>query len=115
MDDVTHQFRLSRTDLVEFIASETKQREFAGDVAYANYADEFYEWWFEDWHPESPLFKKAFTSKEIEILEVFTKTWQTFDADLGENLSIDDLLANTTWAQIMGQAKLTLSALNNAT
>lgn len=115
MDDRTLQFRMSRIALVEFIASEKKQREFSSDVVYVNYADEFYEWWFEDWHPESSIFVEAFSHKEIEILDIFTENWKELDAELDENLSIDDLLANTAWAQIMEQATLTLGALSNAT
>ena len=72
MDGTMKQFRESRIEIVEFLASYTEQLEFASEVFYKDYAEEFYEWWFEDWGDCDKYFLESFGSEEMEALIHFS-------------------------------------------
>lgn len=115
MDETAFQFRESRIRILEFIASENMQVEFASKTSYGNYAEEFSEWWFEDWHPESPLFKKAFQNSEIEHLRKFSSAWEALEPEFCNNMPINELVGNPAWKQVMVSAKQIVSAVRSAT
>lgn len=115
MDETAFQFRESRIRILEFIASESRQVEFASSTNYGNYAEEFSEWWFEDWHPESPLFKSAFQNSEIDQLRNFSSTWDALEPEFCNNMPINELVSNSAWRQVMASAMQILTVVHSAT
>ncbi|MDH5445316.1 MAG: hypothetical protein OEY52_07150 [Gammaproteobacteria bacterium] len=115
MSEITNQFRESRIEIVKFIASESEQREFAKNVAYKNYAEEFFEWWFEEWDPKEQMFKQAFNSQELELLVGFSETWESLDPQFCHNMTINELLSNSAWVEVITKAKAVLVDLNKIT
>jgi hypothetical protein len=106
VDDDAKLFRNSRIGLLAFIASADQQQTFAAKVHYDNYASEFYCWWFDDFHPESDLFQRAFRPHEIELLSSFSAGWEQTDSAVGEvPRTIEALLANASWVALMAAAR----------
>ena len=105
MDDDAKVFRSSRIGVLAFIASAERQRAFASKVHYDNYASEFYCWWFDDFHPESDLFQRAFRPQEIQLLSSFSAGWEQAHSAVGEvPRTIEALLGNASWASVIEAA-----------
>ena len=106
MDDVAQEFRKSRLDLLGFFASPHEQRAFASRVPYGDYATEFHAWWFDDFHPESELFRGSFNDAEIELLQTFSHSWSgTLDAVEQSQGSIERLLGSSGWRLVVAAAQ----------
>jgi len=103
----TASLREGAINVLDFLASASRQRFFAAKVFYADYASEFFEWWFDDLGvpPRDELLQGAFNSTECAALERFSKTFEEADKELGEiDRSIDDLLALPAWRSVMKAA-----------
>ena len=74
MDNAAN-FRESRLGLLGFYASPAEQIEWQARTPTLG-IDEPMEWWLEDFHPQSELFKSAFSPREIELLERFHSTFE---------------------------------------
>ena len=66
----TKSFRESRLELLRFFGSPPEQVEWQARTPTLG-IDEPMEWWLEDFHPDSELFRSAFTPQEIRLLEEF--------------------------------------------
>ena len=78
------------------------------NVPIANVADELVCQWFDDFHPNSELFRQAFSEKEIVLLEKFTHDFDEQVDKLPNNL--EALLASTEWKFVMHKARVMLEA-----
>ncbi|NMP15895.1 hypothetical protein [Thalassotalea sp. Y01] len=112
MDSAAQEFRNSCLDTLNFISPVYRQREFAAKVEYSDYKSEFVCWWFDDLVMESlpngtRLISESFNASEKSILWEFTKLFEQNLND--EELSIDGLLNDPQWMQIMKLAKDTLN------
>ena len=106
MDDIARGFRESRLNVLELIANPGEQRNFAAGTFYGDYSSKFYCWWFDDFHPTSDLFERAFLPNEIEILRIFSTTWERQDSVLGQtDWEIEGLLSNDNWCSVIEAAK----------
>lgn len=106
MDEVAKGFRDSRLELLDFFSNPEKQRAFASQVPYDDYAEEFYCWWFDDFYPESDLFQRSFEHDEIDFLRAFSSVWAgRADAIAPVQRSIDDLLDHGGWRAIIEAAR----------
>lgn len=114
MDSTASEFRNSCLDILNFISSPAKQREFASKVDCIDYKSEFVCWWFDDLVMDSlpqgaGLISESFTVDEKLILWEFTKIFeQNIDS---ENQSIDDLLKDTKWKVVMVAAQEALAKI----
>lgn len=107
MDEVAKGFRDSRLDLLGFLSNPREQHAFAARVQYDDYAEEFYCWWFDDFHPESDLFKRSFAPAEIDILRSFSSEWEGQADAIGQlQFSIADLIDDDGWRAIIEAARL---------
>ena len=70
MDDNAKSFRASRLALLRFYGSPDEQLNWQ-TRSLALGIDEPMEWWLEDFDPDSELFKAAFGSHELRLLEAF--------------------------------------------
>jgi hypothetical protein len=105
-------FRESRLSVLDFLSRPEAQRDFASKVHYDDYASEFYCWWFEDFHPDSELFRVAFSDAEAAVLERFAAQWRAADARLGdEPRDISQLLAQHDWHLVVKAAGEALEIL----
>jgi len=66
----TKSFRESRLELLRFFGSPPEQVEWQARTPTLG-IDEPMEWWLEDFHPDSELFRSAFTPQEIRLLKEF--------------------------------------------
>ena len=116
MDEIAKSFRATRIDLLKFYADPTEQRSFANDTHYDDYESEFFCWWFDDFHPGSELFKRAFVANEIETLTAFSAVWGRESALLGEVARpIDDLLSTSGWSSVVEAARHALFRFTGGT
>ena len=96
--------------LLQTIASTQKQRTFQRGAPAANVAEELVCQWFDDFHPESELFRQAFTAREIAPLVWFHRVFDK-RANSRPN-SFDSLLNSGEWTEVVRQAQITLDANN---
>ena len=114
MDSTASEFRNSCLDILSFLSSPPRQREFALKVEYIDYKSEFVCWWFDDLVmdslPQGPgLISESFTADEKLILWEFTKLFeQNIDS---ENQSIDELLKDPKWKVVMVAAQEALAKI----
>ena len=95
-------------NLLRTIASPEKQTAYQKNVPIANVANEIVCQWFDDFHPNSELFRQAFLEEEIKLLEQFTRVFDKQVDKLPDNL--EALLASAEWEFIMSKARVTLEA-----
>jgi hypothetical protein len=112
MDEVAKGFRDSRLNLLDFFSKPLEQRAFASRVPCDAYAEEFYCWWFDDFYPESDLFRRSFQAEEIEALRSFSSVWAGRADAIGQlQRSVDDLLDDDGWRAIIEAARLARSRI----
>jgi hypothetical protein len=81
-------------------------------VHFEDYASEFYSWWFDDFHPESELFRATFSDAETAALKRFSAQWEAADARLGdEPRGISQLLSQDDWQLVVNAARGALTDL----
>ena len=118
MESTALEFRNSCLDILSFLSSPSKQREFASKIEYIDYKSEFVCWWFDDLVMDSlpegtGLISESFDTKEKSILWEFTKF---FDQNLNnEDQSIEDMLSNPQWKLVIEFAQKTLNKIDNVT
>jgi hypothetical protein len=107
--------RESLLNTLSFLASEAQQREFAAEVFYASYQDEFACWWFDTFYPDEPSALAMFNSRQLSALTAFS---QVFDRNLetigDEVLTIDQLQSKPEWQAVVASAKETCANFNCA-
>ena len=114
MDEVAKGFRDSRLGLLDFFSNPQEQRAFASRIPCDDYAEEFYCWWFDDFHPESQLFRRSFDAPEIDVLRSFSTVWAGRADAIGQlQCSIDDLLDDDGWRAIIEAARLSKSRISD--
>ena len=115
MDEhAAREFRRSRLDLLRFLASPAAQRQFEVDVPrYDGYAySEFVSWWGDDFHPDSLLFRAAFTIQEISFLSAFNATFEHALLTVDEaEPRVDTLLCLKEWQDVIAAATETLGQI----
>jgi|TARA_Y100001937_G_scaffold32313_1_gene46191 phage pi2 protein 07 len=114
VDSIASEFRNSCLDILSFLSSPPRQREFASKVEYIDYKSEFVCWWFDDLVMDSlpqgsGLISESFTADEKLILWEFTKLFErNIDS---ENQSIDELLKDPKWKVVMVAAQEALAKI----
>jgi len=112
MDDIAQAFRATRIDLLDFFADPKEQRSFAARVPYEDYESEFFCWWFDDFHPHSELFSRAFVASEIDTLSTFSAVWERESILFGQSSRpIDELLSTNGWHSVVEAARHALLRL----
>jgi hypothetical protein len=92
--------------VLDFLSRPDEQREFASKAHYEDYASEFYCWWFDDFYPDSELFRAAFSDAEAAVLKRFSAQWEAADARLGDEArDISQLLSEDAWQLVVGAAR----------
>ena len=114
MDSMASKFRNSCLDILSFLSSSPRQREFASKVEYVDYKSEFACWWFDDLVMDSlpkgaGLISESFTVDEKIILWEFTKIFELNIAS--EDQSIDELLEDSKWKVVMVAAQESLAKI----
>ncbi|WP_072756924.1 hypothetical protein [Rhodanobacter sp. OK091] len=107
MDEHALTFRTSRIHLLKFFASAEEQRRFQTEVCKSEgYAyDEFACWWADDFHPDSKLFRSAFSPTEIVILSNFNNAFESALTQIGEHVpNVEQLLSLTAWQSVIAAA-----------
>lgn len=98
MNEAEKTVRDGFVNTLEFLSSLPEQREFAANVHYDSYDDEFACWWFDDLYWDEQSAKKMFTPAELAVLVRFTETFDSQLAALGdEKRSIDELHRTPEW------------------
>jgi hypothetical protein len=106
-------FRKTRIDVLRFLASGEEQRDFARRVHYEDYGSEFLGWWFEDFVPDSELFRSAFAPAEIEILRRLSSELKAHDVALEDSVrTITQLQGDSNWLKVMAAARAALESLD---
>jgi len=115
MTEAESNIRESLLDTLSFLASETKQREFAATVFYTSYQDEFAFWWFDTFHPDEPSALRMFNEAQLTILRSFS---ESFDGNLVElsdgERTIGQLLQESEWQCVVATARTTLAQFASA-
>ncbi len=112
MDKSAEEFREAVLDVIRFLADPDEQRTFASRVTYSDYSSEFFFWWFDDFDPETSLYRAAFSETELAALKSFAATYESSDRELGQNdRSIDDLLETPAWSRLVHAARRTVEAV----
>lgn len=116
MNEAEKSIRDGLVGTLEFLSSPPQQREFAANVHYDSYDDEFACWWLDEFYPDEPIAKQMFTSKQLQILVKFTQLFESNLAVLGvEKRSIEELHGTPEWQMIVHAAEEALHALHQAT
>ena len=112
MDETDKNLRKATLDTLSFLASPEQQREFAAKVHYDNYPGEFACWWFDSFIPESPYTEKRYTNNELTVLHQFSQRLDELLKRLDDKpRTIDSLIGNPDWAEVIVSAKRACIAL----
>jgi hypothetical protein len=115
MTEAQENIRESLITTLMFLASETKQQEFAAKVPYASYQGEFACWWFDTFFPEEPGASEMFTPRQLVALNSFSATFDDCLKVVGnETFTIEQLQALTVWKGLIARARVALLEINDA-
>jgi hypothetical protein len=116
MTETEANIRASLLDTLSFLASETKQREFAAKVFYASYQSEFACWWFDTFYPDESSSLHMFSETQLAILRAFSEAFDRNLTQLGlGELPIEHLLQKHEWQAVVASARAASAQLASAT
>ena len=119
MTESEQSIRESLLNTLAFLSSVERQLQFAREVSYPSYQDEFACWWFDTFLPEEQSALNMFTRDQLDVLKCFSETFERESATVGSGpLSINELLASQAWGRVIESATRTqrvLEALPNPT
>jgi len=103
-------FRASIKEFLELLSSKEQQLKYKANVPIADVAAELVCMWFDDmYHPDTDLFKRSFTPKEISQLSTFNSVYDNLANKLPDTL--EGYHKSKEWAQIMKHAQQLHSAI----
>jgi len=92
-------------DLLKTIASPAMQKGYEVNVPVANVPDELVCQWFDDFHPETELFKNSFNDSEINELTKFTEFYDSRVKAIPNDGGVAKLQTNKEWLEVQSYAK----------
>lgn len=115
MTEAETSIRKSLLDTLAFLASETQQREFAAQIFYASYQDEFACWWFDTFYPDEPDALHMFNEAQTTILRSFSEAFSRNLVELGDGAhTIEQLLQRPEWQRVVATAGTAVTQLASA-
>ena len=100
---------------LSFLASVEEQREFASQVFYFSYQDEFAGWWFDNFLPDEPSATEMFTPWQLGVLREFSCMFDSCLESMGAVvMDMDSLLQSSEWQALIAKAKDTSLKVTNA-
>jgi len=103
------EFREHMIDLLKTISSPKMQMEYENNVPIANVPAELVCMWFDDFHPETELFKSSFSSNEIKELAKFTEFYDARVEEIPDDGSVSKLQTNREWIEVQSFANEIIS------
>ncbi len=104
--------RESLLSTLSFLASETKQQEFASKVFYQDYLGEFACWWFDTFYPDEPSTATMFEPNHVTALLSFSNEFErSIDALDSDGLTMPQLQSTVEWQNVVQAAKDAIASL----
>ena len=98
------EFREHMIDLLKTIASPAMQMEYENNVPIANVPAELVCQWFDDFHPETELFKSSFSSGELNELSKFTEFYDARVKAIPDDGGVTKLQTNKELLEVQSYA-----------
>jgi hypothetical protein len=114
MEASAREFRQSRLDILEFLASPSEQLEWQARTPSLD-SSEIMCWWLDDFHPESRLFTAAFDPSEIEHLKQFNAVFEHASSKYPAACPrVEQLVHDPDWLAVVEAAKEARKGIRDA-
>ena len=115
MDETDVNIRRHQFETLDFLSSESEQREFASKVFYPAYQYEFGAWWFDMFYPDESFSLEIYSLSELEILKRFSTIFdECFDVLGSDEMTIEQLQSTAAWKTIVSAATIACADLKHA-